>query len=414
MGFDLSSQKGYLKAIENIQQELERENAVPLKRISNELTEYCATNNDFQGLYLSVMAYILYKALNQNHLISSKTWKSDKDKLLYFFDSMKAVQRDQLKNQLNKFIDLFKGKNEEFYNYIKNIEKKGRVKVGARLYSMGFSTSKIQDVLQVNVFEMQRYLADSQTHNQKLPEYLMDKKIEMLLKESRNVIFDSSALISLGNTGLIDLFEEFKKRNPNVNLYITEAVHQETIDIQDRVVRYGWIGVQYEYLLQKGIFTLIKQADLPKNTSIEDLCNNSFFTKHGSLELLQKGELESIIFAKEKNAVLVIDEIVTRWLIESPMKLHELMETRYKEKVSIDKIKLNKASAVLKNVPVIRSVDFVAFAIRQGYFDKYKNLDYKKQLLYALKYAGCATTYEEIDKFISGSRRNSNVKKRIN
>lgn len=413
MGLDLSSQKSYIKAIENIQQDFQRQNAVALKRISNEITENSAMQNDFFNLYLGVMAYCLYKILNQTHLIEAKTWKGDKEQLLYFFDALKTIPKVQLKSQLTKFIDLFKGKNGELYNYIKNIEKKGRIKVGARLYSMGFSINKIQEQLQVNIFELQGYLADSQTHNQKKPEYLLSKKVEMLLKESKDVIFDSSALISIGNTGLIDFFEEFKKRNPNVNLYITESVHNETIDIQDKVVRYGWIGIQYEYLIQKGIFKLIKKEDLPKNGAIEELCNNSFFTKHGKLELLQKGELESVVFAKEKNAVLVIDEIVTRWLIESPMKLHELMESRYKEKVTIDKTKLNKASAILKNVSVIRSVDLIAFAIKQGYFKKYENLEYKKQLLYAIKYAGCATTYEEIDNYISGSRGNSNAKKRI-
>jgi hypothetical protein len=94
------------------------------------------------------------------------------------------------------------------------------------------------------------------------------------------------------------------------------------------------------------------------------------------------------------------------------MKLHELMEARYKEKVLFDKYKLNQASAILKNISVIRSVDFVAFAIKQGYFKKYEKLDYKKSLLYSLKYAGCATTYEEIDNYVSGSRRSLNVKNR--
>jgi|GEM_PF-2236912 len=411
MVMDLSSQKGYIKAIENIEQELQRENVVPLKRISNEITEYAATQNDFPCLYLGVFAYCLYKALNQNHLVTSKTWKNDKEKLLYFFDTLRSIQKQDLKNQLQTFIDLFKNQNVEIYNYIKNIERKGRVKIGARLYSMGFATGKIQEILRVNIYELQTYLADSQMHNQKVPEELLTKKVELLLKESKDVIFDSSALISIGNNGLAEIFEEFKKRNPNVNLYITEAVHNETIDIQDKVARYGWIGIQYEYLIQKGIFKLIKQNEMPKNGAIEELCNSTFFTKHGKLELLQKGELESVVFAKEKNCVLVIDEIVTRWLIESPLKLHELMESRYKEKVSFDKNKLNKITSLLKNVTVIRSVDFIAFAIKQGYFSKYENLDYKKSLLYSIKYSGCATTYEEIDNYLY-SRRNLNVKNR--
>jgi hypothetical protein len=299
MVLDLASQKGYIKAIESIEQELQRQNAVPLKRISNEITEYSAMQNDFPSLYLSVMAYCLYKILNQSHLITSKTWKNDKEKLLYFFDTLKNQQKSNLQKQLFKFTELFKV-NLELYNYIKNIEKKGRVKVGARLYSMGFSINKIQESLQVNIYELQTYLADSQAHNQKKPENIMQKKVEMLLKESKDVIFDSSALISIGNTGLIEMFEEFKERNPNVNLYITDAVHKETIEIQDKVVRYGWIGIQYEYLIQKGIFKLIKKEDLPKNGTIEEICNTTLSTKHGNLELLQSGELESVVLQKKE------------------------------------------------------------------------------------------------------------------
>ena len=220
-------------------------------------------------------------------------------------------------------------------------------------------------------------------------------------------------MYSINFSTIFTHLEEFKKRNPTVNLYLTEAVHNETIDIQQKVVRYGWVGIQYEYLINKKIFTLIKKEEVPKNGNIEELCNSVFYTKHGKLEVLQKGELECIAFAKANNAVLVIDEIITRWLIEDPLKLHDLMESRYKEKVSYDKIKLNQVNAILKNISVIRSVDLIAFAIKEGYFKKYDGLDYKKSLLYTIKNSGCATTYEEIDSYVKANDGgNLNVKKR--
>ena len=401
MVLDLSNQKGYEKTIDAIIQELERENPISTKRISNEIVDYCVTKNDTAKIYIPVIVYIVYKSLTQNHIVNSKIWKRNKGKLLLFFENLKRSEDTDFKKQLNNFVFLFEKDDKDFFYYVKNISRKGRVKVGARLYSMGFSIKRVSDLLEVSNFDLQSYLSDTQMHNQKVPENLLVPKIEMLLKESKDVIFDSGALISIGNVGLINVFEEFKQRNPDVNLYMTEAVHNETIDIQEKVIRFGWIGIQYEYLIKKGIFTLIAKDKMPKNGTLEDLCNTLFYTRYGKLELLQRGELESVVFAQKNNCVLVIDEIVTRWLIEAPLKLHKLMESRYKEKVMYDKSKLDQANAILKTVPVIRSVDFIGFAIKQGYFKKYGTLNFKKPLLYSLKYGGCATTYEEIDSYIA-------------
>lgn len=409
MTIEISNQNGYIRLLDEIVQEFERQNIIQLKKISNDLTEYCALNNDFSGLYLAVVVYVLHKTLTQTHLVESKSWKRDKETILAFFDRLKKQNKDSLQKNLKEFTNLFAKTNSELFRYFKAIEQKGRIKIGARLYSMSFSTKRIQELLYVNLYDLQNYISSSQMQNQKTNENLIKNKVDLLAKETKHLVFDSSALISIGNTGIINIFEEFKKRNPNIYLYLTESVHNETIDIQDKVIRYGWIGVQYESLIQQGIFTLIKDAELSKDKTIGSLCNNVFSTKHGKLELLQKGELDCVIFAKNNNAVLVIDEIVTRWLIENPFKIHDLMESRYKEKVSFDRQKLNLISTTLKNIPVVRSVDFVSFAIKQKYFSKLEGLNYKKSLLYSIKHSGCATTYEEIDSYIN----NANIENKL-
>lgn len=405
MVVSLSSQKEYISLIDSMIQEIERENTVPMKRYSNEVVNYCATKSDYDYLYLAVIFYLTHKAMSQTHLVNNKSWKRDKELLLGFYSNLKKVSKQNIKLQLQKLVLLFKNSNNEFYNYFRNLERKGRVKIGARLFSYGFTLKKIIELMNINLYELQDYISETMLYNQKDPETIMKKKVSLLLSETRDLIFDSSALISIGNSGIIDIFEEFKKRNPNINLYITESVHNETIDIKDKVKKYSWVAIQYEYLIKKGIFKLIPNSQL-KNQNINNICNDIFSTKHGKLEILQKGELDSVSFAKDKNAVLVIDEIITRWLIENPLKLHELMESRYKEKVIINKQNLNNANSILKNLPVIRSVDFIAFAIKKGYFEKYLkyNLDFKKSLLYSLKYSGCATTYEEIDSYVRSDK----------
>jgi len=154
MDIDLSNQKGYIKTLDLIIQEFERQNIVPLKKISNDLAEYSALNNDYPGLYLAVMVYGLHKTLTQSHLVDSKTWKKDKDTILTFFDKLKNQNKGSLENDLRNFVNLFEKTNSELNNYFKAIEKKGKVKVGARLYSMGFSTKRVQELLNVNLLSL--------------------------------------------------------------------------------------------------------------------------------------------------------------------------------------------------------------------------------------------------------------------
>ena len=53
MTIEISNQNGYIRLLDEIVQEFERQNIIQLKKISNDLTEYCALNNDFSGLYLA-------------------------------------------------------------------------------------------------------------------------------------------------------------------------------------------------------------------------------------------------------------------------------------------------------------------------------------------------------------------------
>lgn len=400
MVLDLSSASGYKAVIDLMKQHFQRKSIVPMKKVSNEIVEYSATNNDFSLLFLAIIAYVLYKTMTQNHIVNGNKWKQNREKILYFLDSLES-KKNNLQSELPKFVVLLKETDFDAYRYMFNIEKKGRVKVGARLYSMGFSQVKIKEILDVDPVELQQYLADSVEHNQKQPEDLIKGKVEFLVNEKeKNLVFDSSALISIGSNGLWDLFEEFKKRNPKTHFYITQGVYDETIKIKERVVRFGWLSIQMEYLVNAKCFEIISQKQTKESLSLAEKANNIFYTKHGKLEILQEGELESVVFAENNNAILVIDEIVTRWLIEEPKRLHALMEQRYKEKVLFNSKILSDIEKDFGDLPVVRSVDFVAFAIKKGYFKKYEGMHFARHLLYAIKHAGCATTYEEIDKFV--------------
>ena len=400
---NLSDINNYRKAIELMEQHLQREHILSLKKLSNDIIEYAVVKNDLKTIYLAVISYVLYKILAQTHIVKAKSWKTHKQTILNFLDKIEYQDKNNLNNAYSQFKILFRGIDSELANYIENISYKGKTKVGVRLYEMGFSYNKIIELLHVNIVDLQNYASSSRPHKES--EELINSKKKILLNEQNmNLIFDSSALISLGNNGLDYLFEEFKKRNPKINLYLMQSVYDETIAIKDKVIRFGWLSVKYEKLIKNKVFEVVLPKKTELITNLENTCNSIYFTKHGKLEILQAGELESVAYTKEKNAILVIDEITTRWLLENPYKLHSLMENRYKEKVSVDKKALERASLEFKNIKVVRSIDLIAFFIERGYFDDFKDLDYKRSLMYAVKNGGCSTTYEEIDSYLGESK----------
>ncbi len=180
---DLNNPNEYKKTIDSIQQELQRGYIISLKRKSNELVEYSVTKNQINVLYLSLICYILYKILAQDHIVNNKSWDKSKQKILYFLDSIEKKQISDLPLMFSRFKILFRNDNKELFNYINNISKKGKVKISARLYEMGLSQKKILSIFNVNLYDLQSYLTNTLTHNLKSFETLIAQKVAMLTKE---------------------------------------------------------------------------------------------------------------------------------------------------------------------------------------------------------------------------------------
>jgi len=216
------------------------------------------------------------------------------------------------------------------------------------------------------------------------------------------IIFDASTLISFA---MACLFEEFRKLKKSFNghFIITQDVKKEVIDKPMKIPRFQFEGIKVQGLVNDGILELpsaigVKDSEIVAGTKkIMEIANSSFSDNRGDIKLISEGEascvaLSKILNEKKIENVLAIDERTMRSLCETPESLRKHLEKKFHIKVRINRENLN----FFKGFRIIRSVELAYIAYKKGLVGvKGKNV--LRSLVNALKYKGCAISYEEID-----------------
>jgi hypothetical protein len=120
------------------------------------------------------------------------------------------------------------------------------------------------------------------------------------------------------------------------------------------------------------------------------------------MDIIQEGEMESVVSALELNAPVVIDERTLRLFIENGKEMKSLLEHRFHKDVTADNSKITLFQSRLKGINIIRSIELVSVAYKLGLLDLY--VPKKKagrsvlidSMLWAVKFSGCAVTDHEI------------------
>jgi len=216
------------------------------------------------------------------------------------------------------------------------------------------------------------------------------------------LIFDSSSIISLAMNGLL---EEFKKLKDGFKgkFVITKEVKQEIIDRPLKRKRYELEAMKIQNLVDDGYLVLAKDLgiDGKEVTSLMlkyiDLANTMFTGNGQKIKLIHDGEaaclaLSKILSDKKIENVLVIDERTTRMLVEKPENLKKLLERRMHVRIVLKKSNFKN----FEGFKIIRSAELMYVAYKKGLI-RWKNKNVLDGLLYALKFKGCAISYEEIE-----------------
>ncbi|MBI2057173.1 hypothetical protein HYT91_02880 [Candidatus Pacearchaeota archaeon] len=221
---------------------------------------------------------------------------------------------------------------------------------------------------------------------------------------SKALIFDSSSLISLSLNGLLEELKKLKKIF-NGEFIITKE------DDPIKIKMYELEALKIQNLIDEGCL------NMPEKLKIQDkeittlmfksmnIANTMFIGNGNEIQLIQQGEASCLALSKLLNErkiknVLVIDERTTRMLVEKPENLKELLEKKLRTKIKLRESDF-KSFAGFK---IIRSAELMYLAYKKNLI-KLKGKEVLDALLYALKFKGCAISFDEIEEIKNISKK---------
>jgi hypothetical protein len=215
------------------------------------------------------------------------------------------------------------------------------------------------------------------------------------------LVFDSGPVISFALNNLLSLLPYLKKRYKGL-FYITSEVKKEIVDIPIQGKRFAFEAMLVKGLIANHCLDVFDTSIYAQETDmVEYLANNIFFIANNPLKILNRGELESLVLAKNINAeAVVVDERTTRLLLETPYQLRYVLQEKFKRKVSINKDNLAEFGRHFSTLKIIRSVELALVSYELGLMKGLLAGDSPQEvvraLLWALKDSGCAIPEREI------------------
>ncbi len=211
------------------------------------------------------------------------------------------------------------------------------------------------------------------------------------------IAVDTGPLISLSSTCLLWLLDKL-----SFDFYVPPAVVDESYRAPMHTKQYRFSALRIHKYVTEG---RLKTRDLGKDGAklaeeFTRLANSAYVARHRPLRIIQRGEAEAIILSKQLDNVLLVDERTIRLLIEDPEELKYLLERRTGQNIRHNKDLTDRIQEMAGDVLMLRSADLVAYAYEEGILDG-GNKDLVEAALYALKYAGCAISEQEIQDYIS-------------
>ena len=223
----------------------------------------------------------------------------------------------------------------------------------------------------------------------------------------KTVIFDSGPIISLSTSNLLWLLETLKKKF-NGSFAMTEGVKRELVDRPLETLRFKFEALQVQSLIEKNIIAVIRdEAVVSKAQELLNLAN-SILSAHGqNIKIVQIGEMETLAAAiLYKADAIVIDERITRTLLENPRGLQLLMEKRLHMQLKLDERALHEFEEITRHMTIIRSIELVTIAYELGLLDKFvvtipnARRELLESILWGVKLNGCSVTEDEINTIV--------------
>ena len=213
----------------------------------------------------------------------------------------------------------------------------------------------------------------------------------------KTLVCDASSLISLSEVCLLCMLEKFAGK---VQIIVPPGVKKEIVDNPLHSKKYGFKAYQLNNYIEDGLIHVYPE-DVKKETSlILHHANNFLEYKNQPIKLIHMGEAQALACLNQTmEKTFLVDERTTRLLIEDPLKVQEHMEHTTKKKVIVDHRALEKFQELTRGIKIIRSAELAVYAYEQNWLNHRASEKTLSDLLYALKFAGCSITNEEIERY---------------
>lgn len=235
------------------------------------------------------------------------------------------------------------------------------------------------------------------------------------------IVVDSSTIISCAVNCILWVFDELKAEG--VRFIVPEGVKNEVIESGLNSQKFKFEAIRVLHHFVNNTFETYN-GDLRSETSkLLSYANSSFYVKNKQLKVLQEADAQVAVLAKKINAdAILTDERTLRMFIEDPYGIKKYLEEKFHTRVNVNERSLQNFSEYVQNIPVMRSAELVVYAFDNGIFDPtikrcsaVKSINCRKEiisgLLYALKFSGCAISFEEINDYVNlvlRGRKNEN------
>jgi len=223
----------------------------------------------------------------------------------------------------------------------------------------------------------------------------------------RTIVFDSGPLISLTMSNLLWILEPLKSHFGG-RFVITPRVEEEIIKHPLTTNRFRFEAIQIQEKVSEGTLQVVQGPKIQALANELLAFANEVFSANGHpVQIVSMGEIQSLAMAIQSNAdAFVVDERITRYLIEDPHAIREILERRLHRRVEFDDEKMHAFHERVSSVGVLRSTELAARAIELGLLDRFlsKKIPHTAQMLtsgvlWQLKLSGCAITERDIDAY---------------
>jgi predicted nucleic acid-binding protein len=215
----------------------------------------------------------------------------------------------------------------------------------------------------------------------------------------KTVVADSSSIISLALNCMSSALLEM-----GVKILVTDEIYEEIILRPMGSKRYALESMRIKKLFSEGVISIQNPEPLITR-EIMELSNSIYRVKNHPLHLIHKGEAAALaLIAGIEADALLIDERTTRLLIEDAEALRNVLTDQLGRHVDMDHQKLAAFNDIIPDIRIIRSSEVAAVAYEKGILSRNLGNPGKEALmatLYALKFSGCAISWQEIDEYMS-------------